>query len=246
MSTAKPAKLMSCAVLGVAAAAALGLSGCGAGQVTQTDSMVAAVPGTSTSIVDDENGVNIGLRDIVVEHNEAGYEPGDSANLVVRIFNNGQKDDKLVGVTTKAADSVVLADEMGIPEDPKSSGSSDSSKSSDDGSADPSNSPEPSGDASSSQDNGSTEPDDSSSASPDAGSGKPVDVAIKAGEFALLAPGSDGSFLQLKGVTKPLTSGKVISVTFEFENAGKVTMDIPVSVPPKPSDRQSADLDEGE
>ncbi|GAA1549991.1 hypothetical protein GCM10009827_083150 [Dactylosporangium maewongense] len=94
-------------VLGAAllASAALGvglLSGCSAGQITQTDTQVAAVPGVSANSTD---GL-IALRDGAVAYSNE-YKPGSVVPIEVRLFNNAKQSVKLTGVTS-AAGTVVL------------------------------------------------------------------------------------------------------------------------------------------
>jgi copper(I)-binding protein len=80
------------------------VSACSAGQITQTSSQVAAVPGANV------DAGQIALRDLVVAYNgPQGYAEGASAPLVVRIFNNGQSTVQLVGATAEgAANGVTL------------------------------------------------------------------------------------------------------------------------------------------
>ncbi|MEV0567317.1 hypothetical protein [Dactylosporangium sp. NPDC050588] len=94
-------------VLGAAllASAALGvglLSGCSAGQITQTDTQVAAVPGVSANSTD---GL-IALRDGAVAYSNE-YKPGSVVPIEVRLFNNAKQSVKLTGVTS-ASGTVVL------------------------------------------------------------------------------------------------------------------------------------------
>lgn len=223
MSTAKPAKMLSRSVLGVAVVAAFALAGCGAGQVAQTDTMVAAVPGTSDTIVDSAKGINIGVRDVVVQYgDQAGYPKGGNAPLVVRIFNNGKDADKLIGVESDAAKSVTLV-KGGDTGKPSTDATASSTPS---GSA----SPDTSGSA-------------SESASPSAPANEPIALEIPIDGFQMLVPG-EGDFLQLTDLTRELKPGAVVSVTFIFEKAGEMTMDIPMSLPAEPNDTVSLTVEE--
>ncbi len=61
------------------------LSGCGVGQVNQTDTMVPPVPGTS---VDSKNGI-VSLRNLLIKYSgPEGYPKGGTAPLAVFISNN--------------------------------------------------------------------------------------------------------------------------------------------------------------
>lgn len=102
-----PAVLRS-TLVGIAAAlalSALALSGCAAGQITQTDAQVAAVNGASGDLGP------IALRDAVLAYPDGedvfGYAAGDEAPLLVTIVNSGNQTDELVSVSTPAGEVVV-------------------------------------------------------------------------------------------------------------------------------------------
>ena len=89
-----------------AAVVAVIVTGCSAGQHTQTAAHVAAVPGMSVNLGPDGE---IALRDLTIAyHDSLGYPQGGSAPLVVRIFNEGAKPAVLVGVSSTDATSVSL------------------------------------------------------------------------------------------------------------------------------------------
>lgn len=108
-----PERGLRAALVGLAAA--LALSGCGAGQVAQTSEQVSAVNGAGG-----ETGP-IALRDVVLaypgDEHVVGYEPGDDAPLLVTIVNSGDRADELVSVTTPAAGEVVIEGTTTIPGD---------------------------------------------------------------------------------------------------------------------------------
>ncbi|GGM39520.1 hypothetical protein ACFFX1_31095 [Dactylosporangium sucinum] len=95
-------------VLGAAllASAALGvglLSACSAGQITGTDTQVAAVPGVSVNSAD---GL-IAVRDAAIVYAD-GYKAGSTVPLSVRIFNNAKQPVKITGVSVNKGGTVVL------------------------------------------------------------------------------------------------------------------------------------------
>ncbi len=51
-------------------------------------------------------------------------------------------------------------------------------------------------------------------------------IALPAGGELLLAP--EGTHIMFMGLTAPFTAGETIAITLEFENAGDVTVDLPV------------------
>ncbi|WP_232805756.1 hypothetical protein [Glycomyces xiaoerkulensis] len=91
------------AALAVAAAATVGLSACGAGQVTHTDTKQAAIAGVNVDHGD------IALRDLQVEFSSAdGYEAGGEAPLRIWIGNEGQEPVSLESVVTDGAQAVAF------------------------------------------------------------------------------------------------------------------------------------------
>src|SRR5690606_32121229 len=98
------------AAIAIAAAAATGLSACGAGQVTQTDTKQTAISGVNLDAGD------LSLRDLQVEYpaESGGYEQGGAAPLQVWISNEGDESISLIGIVTDAAEQVTLV-EAGEP-----------------------------------------------------------------------------------------------------------------------------------
>lgn len=85
-------------VAALAAGAAIAISGCSAGQVSQTADQVAAVNGNSA------DAEKIALRNIHIVYPGEGYTnvKGGKALIALSMINNSEsKDDKLVSVTTE-------------------------------------------------------------------------------------------------------------------------------------------------
>jgi copper(I)-binding protein len=81
------------------------LVGCGAGQITQTDTQQSAVNGGSGQVGP------IAIRDAELQFpdNAQGvYAPGSNATLIVTIANTGIDPDALIGVSSPAASSVTI------------------------------------------------------------------------------------------------------------------------------------------
>jgi hypothetical protein len=96
-------------VVGLAVGAALGLAlltGCGAGQITQTDTQQSAVNGYQGTAGD------IAVRDATIAYAGKGngpvYRAGQSAQLNLTLVNSGATADKLVSVSSPWAASVQL------------------------------------------------------------------------------------------------------------------------------------------
>lgn len=97
------------AALGIGAVIAVG--GCSAGQVTETDTQVAAVNGAS------DNAQDVAVRNASLSFPAAGtsYPAGSSAPLEVFIANEGG-DDELVRVTSPYAQSADIQGETALPQ----------------------------------------------------------------------------------------------------------------------------------
>jgi copper(I)-binding protein len=217
----RPAAL---AALTIAVIATASVSACSAGQVTQTANQVAAVPGVNVDggpvTAQFENGT-IGLRDVQILYNDvAGYPAGGSAPLVVRIFNNGEKAIRLVGVAAgPAAESVRLVG--GTP-------------------APTTTAPEPTAtDTPSAEPPGSAAPSDAPTAAPAPAGVSEFSIAIPAGSYVLLVPGS-GPYLQLTGLSQPLSAGYNVPMIFRFDVAA-INVTVPVGIPLESVPRASAE-----
>ncbi len=94
-------------------AAALVLGGCGAGQITQTDSQVGAVDGASGNV-----GNSIALRNVRIPYppNQTGAYPiGSTVPALLSIINQGDSADELVGVDSPAASQVLVEGITQVP-----------------------------------------------------------------------------------------------------------------------------------
>ncbi|WP_290057962.1 hypothetical protein [Amycolatopsis solani] len=205
----------------LALGAALVLAGCGAGQITQTDSQQPAVNGTYAQVK------TIVLRNAAVQYPTSGpgYPAGATPALTLTIVNQGTQDDSLVSVTTEdgaqatisgskdivAAHSLVIGPDDAVEStneaQPSSSGAPSSSEA-------PSSSATATGTSSSSTATATSTPEaPTSSATPTA--------PEKVGQATVTLP----------PLKQPLWPGQVIKVTFVFKNAGPVTVDLPVAAP---------------
>lgn len=228
-------KLVPAVAIGVSAL--LGVVGCGAGQVAQTAEMEPAVNGNMAEVG------NLLLRDVVVAFPEDGeaYKAGDDAPLLLTIANIGTEDDELVGVTSPAGKVEITGEaripaqhalQVVLPEENPGASSSSSSKSS-----------ESSGSSESSVTSGTTQ----TSEEPPSGAPSSPSVTVTTTTEAT-APDVVGTIsLVITGLTGDLPFGKTVPVTFEFRDAGKVTVSLPVGSPAtaRAEDRDN-DMVEGE
>lgn len=218
--------------------AGLVLSGCGAGQVTQTENQQPPVSGVN---VDSEDG-RVQLRNVAFEYSgPAGYESGQSVNLHVRIFNQNLDPIRLIGVTSDAGAVVLAGKGVTPPAAPAASTTPPAASDSASGSVAPSG--PASGPAS-----GSASAPASATASPTP-TGPPtnptIDVEIPVRGIAVLDPSLD-RYLQITGLSEKLKPGDTVEVTFRFNNGVSITTPVPISVPLSPPPRSPMQFEGGE
>lgn len=158
--------------------AVLTLTGCSAGQVTETDTQVAAVNGASGTI-DGRIAVRNAEFTFPTEHDY--YAKGDSAPIQVVLVNEGTTDDRLVKVSSTYATSAQVG--------------------------------------------GTTE--------------MPSRTALRAlGQTTPSAEGHQSDqptvTITLQGLKSFLRPGVTVPVTFTFEKAGAITVQVPIAASPAP------------
>ncbi|WP_328645153.1 hypothetical protein OHS58_33575 [Amycolatopsis sp. NBC_00348] len=203
----------------LALGAALALAGCGAGQITQTDTQQPAVNGTHAQVK------TIVMRDVAVQYPTSGpgYAAGATPALTLTIVNQGAQDDSLVSVTTEdgtqatvggskdivAGHSLVIGPDDAVEStnqvEPTSSGAPSSS----------SEAPTATGTSSAGT------ATSSSSAEAPATSATPTAAPATVGKGTVT----------LAALKQPLWPGQTVKVTFVFKNAGPVTVELPVAAP---------------
>ncbi|WP_329788105.1 hypothetical protein V1227_26120 [Lentzea sp. DG1S-22] len=234
-----------------ALAAGLGLVavGCSAGQVTQTDTQVAAVDGASG------NAGPIAVRNAMLAFPAEGnrYHEGEDVPLTFVIANTGTDPDKLLSIKSEASGSELeVAGSKDIPAGYALRAEYDASKAPVKTSA-----PSSSASASSSAPSSSNAP--SSSVSPTSGAPSSSSVAPTSGSVpsssaasssgrpsgSSVAPTSASAakdqeleVLQirctLKKLNRDVVAAQTVKVTFLFEKAGSLTLEVPVA----PSDHK--------
>ncbi|GHF74322.1 copper(I)-binding protein [Amycolatopsis bartoniae] len=208
-------RVLTSGVLGLGAA--LALAGCGAGQITQTDTMLPAVNGALAQ------AGPISLRNAGLENTdkcEQAYAPGSTAPLTLTIANASGQDDELLSVTSPNAtgatiqgqkvivggSTLVIGKGSAAESGAIAQGTTPSS------SASPTSSASPSSSASSSP---------SSSASSSSTSPTPVGQAGTIGHATI----------ELQGIKTVVWPGQTTPVTFVFRNAGPITVQLPIAAP---------------
>ncbi|WP_086848946.1 hypothetical protein [Amycolatopsis kentuckyensis] len=211
----------------LALGAALVLAGCGAGQITQTDSQQPAVNGTHAQVK------TIDLRNAAVQYPTPGpgYAAGATPALTLTIVNRGAQDDSLVSVTVEgggqatiegsktvvAMHSLVIGpdDAVESTNEVQSTGAPTSSPSA------PTSSGTPTGSSSATNSPGNNLTATPTSEVPSSGPAATPTAPEKVGQATVTLP----------ALKQPLWPGQVIKVTFVFQNAGPVTVELPVAAP---------------
>lgn len=98
------------ALAAVALGAGLLLSGCAAGQISQTAQEVAAIDGGNATVGD------IGVRNaLLATPDAANYATGSNVKLLMVLSNDGLSADTLTSISTPAASSVKLSGSITVP-----------------------------------------------------------------------------------------------------------------------------------
>jgi hypothetical protein len=200
--------------------AAAALSACSTGQITQTDTQVASVPGVNVNSADGQVALRNGMIDYA-----AKYEPNTVVPLELRFVNESTKDARLTGAVMADGNGTVLL----------VSGSSSASAS-----PSPAAPPSPSG---------SVSPSGSGSASPSAPTAEPsptaigsaqLNVDLPVGQLIVLSSSQPGgSYLVITKRSSEIRPGTTVAVNFTITYSDGVppttlTANLPVGVPLSP------------
>ena len=207
------------AVAALAAGAALALSGCGAGQISQTASQVPAVNGNAATVG------TVALRDVRIllpQSEQYTNAKGGKAVLAFSAINqSSSRNDELVSVTTDLGQVKIT------PEKPQLAPGQTVVA---DGAA-------KAGEAASAP---------TSAAAPTT---EPGHGATEAGEGAGTAdrpadPYAHPILVEITGLTKDVVPGLTYGVTFNFKDAGTVAVQVPVDAGPDTPRHESATIAE--
>jgi copper(I)-binding protein len=220
----RPLRVVPVAIL----AATLGLTGCSAGQVTQTDSIPPAVNGNLGQVG------TILLRDALIAYPAEGkYSKDGSAPLVLSIVNIGPDDDELTDVSSPAATDFEMIGNPKVPsgmalivvapEKDDEAGHGTSSEA-------PTTTTTPGGETTGAGATTTTTPGDDTSEttttttteSSESQAGKETTEVV--GRISIL----------LSKLRSGLPVGKTVPVTFTFARAGQITLDLPIANPEEP------------
>jgi hypothetical protein len=233
------------ALLAAPAAALLSgllLSACSAGQISQTDTMVPAVPGANA---DSAKGV-ASLRDVQVKYNPQGYQAGAVAPLIVYVVNNDiNRPLVLRGVTAAVSKggpslgTVVLAGgTVDVEQNQSAAPSASASHSASPSASAPASTSPSASPAGSAKPSASATPSGSPSATPSASpSGNAViNLTIPPNSFARLAPDA-GGYLAINSIAQAIGPGSTTYLTFTFDQDEPVELSVPFGLPLTPLPR---------
>lgn len=199
------------AVIGVLIGA-LALTGCGAGQVTQTAQQVAAVGGANAG------AAGVVVRNAEIEFAEGAegavvYPRGGSAPLRMSIVNTEDTADRLVSASSPAASSVQLSGDLEIPGGRLVAveGGAPAAV------AAPTATP-------------------TASAAPGAPQATPTPAPSTADGVA-----PEGTQIVLTGLREDLQTGLTYPLVLTFERAGEIRLDVPVANPAEPREDEPAE-----
>jgi copper(I)-binding protein len=222
-------------------AAATLLTGCSAGQVSETARKIPSVPGVNTSAGD------IAIRNALVAFPEEGegYKAGSEVPLEMRLVNLGEEADALVGATSPNASRVELRAGADAPTaNPTETAAPDRCRFDAPPAATPTGSPTATpGTPNATPGSPTATPTGSPNATPP--SLAPIKVELKPGCLVTLA--GTAQQLVLVGLAKDLGPGDLVTVRLQFEKSGSATLELPIDAPSEPLPRQSPESEgEGE
>ncbi|MFI9815309.1 copper chaperone PCu(A)C [Saccharothrix variisporea] len=242
-----PASRRLAVVAAVATGLGLAAAGCSAGQVTQTDTQVAAVNGASGTVG------TIAVRDaqLLFPVAHGYYEEGDNAPVVVLIANNGGEADKLLSVTSdRSAEAEITGDKDLEPGTAISGGADQDDAGSHQTTTSHPASSSASATSTSSSDSHGTSGTTTTTTTPAAGSttttttsasgtsisGPPTTTRNPSASVSASAKPSEPGKVKivLKDFKGDLRPGQTLRVTFLFEKAGPITLDLPIGATPEP------------
>lgn len=223
------------------------LSGCGAGQVTETTTIVPPLTGIDGQTADG----SLAVRDVTVAYpGPAGYRAGEPVPLLVRVFNNRVDGPavKLVGVSVRDGGNVVLVGP--VPGSaPASASASRTGPAAAPGSATASASSGPTPSTvtkrSSATPSPVPSPVPSPTFAPSAGTAA-FAIPVPPGGYVLLLPAS-GSYLTVTGLNRDLTAKDSLTLTFQFDNGLSIELSgVRIGVPVSPASRAPGEVNESQ
>ncbi|MEV6429961.1 hypothetical protein [Nocardia sp. NPDC051463] len=198
VTASKGARRRMVTVAALAAGAALALSGCGAGQISQTAAQVAAVNGNHADIN------KISLRNVHIVYPGEGYNnaQGGKALIALSVINNSESvPDELTSITTDLGPVKITGPA---------------------GDAKFEIAPQQTVVAGASTEHGAAKPD-AHDATPTTGHGAPA-----TGDKPSQDPAAKPATIEISGLTRDITPGLTYAVKFNFKQGGTIQVQVPV------------------
>lgn len=186
------------AAVGSGTASILLVTGCAAGQQTQTIEQTPSIDGVQA----EAGNIAIRAAGIAAPESAASYPKGSDAPLRMVIINRGAATDKLVSVTSTLAGGTTFS--AGSNSSPAASGSGQASAS----------------------DSASASPTASASGSSGAAQNTPIELAGR--QAVQIGMGSGGPTVMLTGLTTDLFPSQPVPVTLTFSSGASVTITVAV------------------
>jgi copper(I)-binding protein len=217
------------AVAALATGAALALSGCGAGQISQTAGQVPAVNGSAATVG------NVALRDVRIllpQSEEYTNAKGGKSVVAFSAINEGSsKTDQLVSITTDLGQvKITPATPELVPGQTVVAASPEAAKAAQAGeNSTPTSAPaQPTSSAATPTPEHSASPRQEGAGTPD----QPAD------------PNAHPILVEVTGLSKDIVPGLTYGVTFNFKNAGTVQVQVPVDAGPNTPRHEGATVAE--
>lgn len=216
-------RALRAATVGVLLLSPVVLSACGAGQTPQTALEQRDKVGAMAKVGD------LTVREATLAYPDGGsYSAGSDAELQVAIANDGTQDDTLTGVTGDGFSGAVFTDAASaaaLTAAPTSASAT--------AAATPTGTAGP-GAATASATPLATQAAPTTPATPP----PPSELAIPAGQTVFVGTGD--AHITLTGMQASLTTGQNLTLTFHFQRAGDVTLQITVAGPTTPISRSDS------
>ena len=206
------------ASLAVGLAALLAVTGCGAGQITQTDSQLPAVNGASAT------AGSIAVRDAQFAYpHEGHYAKGGEAVLFGSLVNTGAEADTLVSVSSPVAAEVELTGDKALPGATALAIGTPGEEFEAEEHAEATTTTTTAAPTTTA---GETTTEGATTTAPTTTTAAPTTTteAVELGKLKIV----------LKGLKEDLYPGRVYEVTFVFAKAGAVTVQLPIASPSDP------------
>jgi hypothetical protein len=228
-------RALRAATVGVLLLTPVALTACGVGQVNQTSSQVRDKTGPSAEIGD------LSLRQVLLDYPDTGtYARGDSAQLRMSIVNSGPDDDALVGISGDGFDGIEVVNPATPTGTAAASGTATGSSAAASSATQTAGNSVGGGASNPTAASGSSTAAAASATSPtgSAGGTNSLNIPIPS-QTGVFIGATDAPSVFLTGLTQGLTPAQHLRLTFTFQKAGQVTLDVTVSGPDQAQARNS-------